>query len=145
MTRTQIVMQFVCVRLVYLHVCAYIHACMCVCMCACVCVCMCVCVCACVHVYVYVYTCVCVVYACVYVYVCMRVCVHVCVRVLCMLCLPIKDDLWVCLEESNPGKQIAMVMSTWTQQMGYPVVSVERKQVCHSYQYRAQYPVLHVM
>ena len=38
------------------------------------------------------------------------------------------EDLWAHLAEAS-GKPVATVMSTWTQQMGYPVLSVEGKQV----------------
>ena len=37
-------------------------------------------------------------------------------------------DLWASLEEASQ-KPVAEVMSTWTQQLGYPVLSVEAKQV----------------
>jgi puromycin-sensitive aminopeptidase len=36
-------------------------------------------------------------------------------------------DLWSHLEEAS-GKPVADVMSTWTQQLGYPVISVQAKQ-----------------
>ena len=38
------------------------------------------------------------------------------------------EDLWEALEKAS-SKPVAMVMSTWTKQMGYPVLSVESKQV----------------
>lgn len=38
------------------------------------------------------------------------------------------DDLWAHLEEASQ-KPVAEVMSTWTQQLGYPLISVEGKQV----------------
>lgn len=38
------------------------------------------------------------------------------------------EDLWGALEKAS-GMPVAMVMSTWTKQMGYPVLSVESKQV----------------
>jgi len=38
------------------------------------------------------------------------------------------EDLWAHLEEASK-KPIATVMSTWTKQLGYPVLSVEGKQV----------------
>ena len=37
-------------------------------------------------------------------------------------------DLWAHLETAS-GKPVADVMSTWTQQLGYPVITVEAKQV----------------
>ena len=37
-------------------------------------------------------------------------------------------DLWAHLETTS-GKPVADVMSTWTQQLGYPVITVEAKQV----------------
>ena len=39
------------------------------------------------------------------------------------------EDLWEALENAS-GKPVATVMSTWTKQMGFPVLSVEAKQVC---------------
>lgn len=42
---------------------------------------------------------------------------------------PHAEDLWAHLAEAS-GKSVAMVMSSWTRQMGYPVVSIEGKQVC---------------
>ena len=38
------------------------------------------------------------------------------------------EDLWDALEKAS-NKPVAKVMSTWTKQMGYPVLSVEGKQV----------------
>ena len=38
------------------------------------------------------------------------------------------DDLWAHLAKAS-GKPVAMVMSTWTKQMGFPVLSVNGKQV----------------
>lgn len=38
------------------------------------------------------------------------------------------EDLWDALEKAS-SKPVAKVMSTWTKQMGYPVLSVEGKQV----------------
>ena len=43
------------------------------------------------------------------------------------------EDLWAHLAETS-GKPVATVMSTWTQQMGYPVLSVEGRQVKSSHQ-----------
>ncbi len=40
----------------------------------------------------------------------------------------ISEDLWAALEKASE-KPVATVMSTWTKQMGYPVLSVEAKQV----------------
>ena len=40
------------------------------------------------------------------------------------------EDLWASLEEASQ-KPVATVMSTWTKQMGYPVLTVEGKQVLH--------------
>lgn len=37
------------------------------------------------------------------------------------------DDLWAALSEAS-GKPVASVMSTWTKQMGYPVITVTAKQ-----------------
>ncbi|XP_028674237.1 puromycin-sensitive aminopeptidase [Erpetoichthys calabaricus] len=37
------------------------------------------------------------------------------------------EDLWDCLEQSS-GKPIAAVMSTWTRQMGFPIIFVEQEQ-----------------
>lgn len=42
------------------------------------------------------------------------------------------EDLWESLEDVSK-KPVATVMSTWTKQMGYPVLSVEGKQVCSSF------------
>ena len=39
-----------------------------------------------------------------------------------------KEDLWEALEAAS-SKPVAKVMSTWTKQMGYPVLTVEGKQV----------------
>ena len=38
------------------------------------------------------------------------------------------EDLWAHLGEAS-GQPVATVMSTWTQQMGYPVLMVEGRQV----------------
>ena len=38
------------------------------------------------------------------------------------------DDLWAHLEKTSK-KPVADVMSSWTQQLGYPVISVEARQV----------------
>lgn len=38
------------------------------------------------------------------------------------------EDLWESLEHAS-GKPIAAVMSTWTKQMGFPLVYVEAEQV----------------
>ncbi len=38
------------------------------------------------------------------------------------------EDLWASLEEASK-KPVATVMNTWTKQMGYPVLTVEGKQV----------------
>ena len=69
--------------------------------------------------------------------------VHACSAVLlCLVCLTFLvsfflpsfsshvhvGDLWASLEEASQ-KPVAEVMSTWTQQLGYPVLSVEAKQV----------------
>lgn len=40
----------------------------------------------------------------------------------------ILEDLWAHLEKASQ-KPVADVMSTWTKQLGYPVISVEGKQV----------------
>ncbi|KAM4623125.1 puromycin-sensitive aminopeptidase [Discoglossus pictus] len=37
------------------------------------------------------------------------------------------EDLWECLEQAS-GKPIAAVMSTWTKQMGFPLIYVESEQ-----------------
>ncbi|KAG2460657.1 PSA aminopeptidase, partial [Polypterus senegalus] len=37
------------------------------------------------------------------------------------------EDLWDCLEQSS-GKPIAAVMSTWTKQMGFPIIFVDQEQ-----------------
>lgn len=37
------------------------------------------------------------------------------------------EDLWAALEEAS-SKPVAAVMSTWTKQMGFPVVKVTSKQ-----------------
>ena len=57
---------------------------------------------------------------------CLLLHIHVHVHVLIRWALT--DDLWACLEESSQ-KPVTEVMSTWTKQMGYPVISVEGKQV----------------
>lgn len=41
----------------------------------------------------------------------------------------IVEDLWAHLAKAS-NKPVAEVMSGWTQQLGYPVLSVEGKQVC---------------
>ena len=46
----------------------------------------------------------------------------------CVYPLPHAEDLWDALEKAS-NKPVATVMSTWTKQMGYPVLSVEGKQV----------------
>lgn len=38
------------------------------------------------------------------------------------------EDLWDCLEQAS-GKPIAEVMSSWTKQMGFPIIEVEEEQV----------------
>ena len=38
------------------------------------------------------------------------------------------EDLWDCLEQAS-GKPIAAVMSSWTQQMGFPIIEVDQEQV----------------
>ena len=38
------------------------------------------------------------------------------------------EDLWAALEETSK-KPVTTVMNTWTKQMGYPVLTVEGKQV----------------
>ena len=38
------------------------------------------------------------------------------------------EDLWASLGDAS-GKPVAQVMSTWTKQMGFPVLSVDVKQV----------------
>ena len=38
------------------------------------------------------------------------------------------EDLWAHLSEAS-GKPVAEVMSAWTQKLGYPVLSVDGKQV----------------
>ena len=51
-------------------------------------------------------------------------------------CLPLSPslllfpavDLWSCLADAS-GKPVMEVMKTWTQQMGYPVLTVDAKQV----------------
>ena len=42
--------------------------------------------------------------------------------------LTCSEDLWAALGEAS-GKPVADVMSTWTQQLGYPVLTVDAKQV----------------
>uniref|UniRef100_A0A8C7YTA0 Puromycin-sensitive aminopeptidase n=1 Tax=Oryzias sinensis TaxID=183150 RepID=A0A8C7YTA0_9TELE len=37
-------------------------------------------------------------------------------------------DLWECLEQAS-GKPIAAVMSSWTKQMGFPIIAVDQEQV----------------
>ncbi|KAG7274972.1 hypothetical protein CRUP_001065 [Coryphaenoides rupestris] len=37
------------------------------------------------------------------------------------------EDLWDCLEQAS-GKPIAAVMSSWTQQMGFPIIVVDQEQ-----------------
>ncbi|TNN37896.1 Puromycin-sensitive aminopeptidase [Liparis tanakae] len=37
------------------------------------------------------------------------------------------EDLWDCLEQAS-GKPIAAVMSSWTKQMGFPIIEVEEEQ-----------------
>ena len=70
----------------------------------------------------------------------MCVCVCVCVSVLCVcvcsssqvyipcMCLLFVEDLWNALGVAS-GKPVADVMTTWTKQMGYPVLTVDAKQV----------------
>lgn len=43
-----------------------------------------------------------------------------------LLCSP--EDLWDCLEQAS-GKPIAAVMSSWTKQMGFPIIVVDQEQV----------------
>lgn len=38
------------------------------------------------------------------------------------------EDLWDCLEQAS-GKPIAAVMSSWTKQMGFPIIVVDQEQV----------------
>lgn len=38
------------------------------------------------------------------------------------------EDLWSALEEAS-NKPVGAVMSTWTKQMGFPVVKVTNKQI----------------
>lgn len=38
------------------------------------------------------------------------------------------EDLWHCLEQAS-GKPIAAVMSSWTKQMGFPIIVVDQEQV----------------
>lgn len=42
--------------------------------------------------------------------------------------MPPTEDLWDCLEQAS-GKPIAAVMSSWTKQMGFPIIEVEEEQV----------------
>lgn len=42
--------------------------------------------------------------------------------------LPSTEDLWDCLEQAS-GKPIAAVMSSWTKQMGFPIIVVDQEQV----------------
>ena len=44
------------------------------------------------------------------------------------------EDLWESLSAAS-GKPVDMVMSTWTEKMGYPVLTVTAKQVCSIYHY----------
>uniref|UniRef100_A0A3P9IH36 Aminopeptidase n=1 Tax=Oryzias latipes TaxID=8090 RepID=A0A3P9IH36_ORYLA len=37
------------------------------------------------------------------------------------------EDLWECLEQAS-GKPIAAVMSSWTKQMGFPIIAVDQEQ-----------------
>lgn len=41
---------------------------------------------------------------------------------------PASEDLWDCLEQAS-GKPIAAVMSSWTKQMGFPIIVVDQEQV----------------
>lgn len=36
----------------------------------------------------------------------------------------ITEDLWAAFEEAS-GKQIKAIMSTWTKQVGFPVITIE--------------------
>lgn len=38
------------------------------------------------------------------------------------------EDLWDCLQQAS-GKPIADVMSSWTKQMGFPIIVVDQEQV----------------
>uniref|UniRef100_A0A673WR73 Aminopeptidase n=1 Tax=Salmo trutta TaxID=8032 RepID=A0A673WR73_SALTR len=38
------------------------------------------------------------------------------------------EDLWDCLEQAS-GKPIALVMSSWTKQMGFPIIVVDQEQL----------------
>ena len=40
------------------------------------------------------------------------------------------SDLWACLGEAS-GKPVPVVMAIWTEQMGFPVLTVDSKQVCY--------------
>uniref|UniRef100_A0A8C8GK59 Aminopeptidase n=1 Tax=Oncorhynchus tshawytscha TaxID=74940 RepID=A0A8C8GK59_ONCTS len=42
-------------------------------------------------------------------------------------CKPRTVDLWDCLEQAS-GKPIALVMSSWTKQMGFPIIVVDQEQ-----------------
>lgn len=44
------------------------------------------------------------------------------------LYFPPSEDLWDCLEQAS-GKPIAAVMSSWTKQMGFPIIVVDQEQV----------------
>uniref|UniRef100_A0A3P9QDP2 Aminopeptidase n=1 Tax=Poecilia reticulata TaxID=8081 RepID=A0A3P9QDP2_POERE len=40
------------------------------------------------------------------------------------------EDLWDCLEQAS-GKPIAAVMSSWTKQMGFPIIVVDQEQIIY--------------
>ena len=46
----------------------------------------------------------------------------------CILIFDVIEDLWESIDEASK-KPVAKVMTTWTKQMGYPVLTVEGKQV----------------
>ena len=44
-----------------------------------------------------------------------------------------QGDLWTCLEHAS-SKPVGAVMETWTEQMGFPVLSVSAEQVKNFFQ-----------
>ena len=66
--------------------------------------------------------CVCVVCVCVCVYCVCEVVPNSSIIIYCV------EDLWNALGVAS-GKPVADVMTTWTKQMGYPVLTVDAKQV----------------
>ena len=53
-----------------------------------------------------------------------------CIKPFDVVVFDIIEDLWESIDEASK-KPVAKVMTTWTKQMGYPVLTVEGKQVTY--------------